>query len=372
MNNKRVKTMKYILTTIPNFIVKNDYDVANLTKKDSHPLDLLRGNSGNCMFWEGTKKIIQNQTSCELLDIHVFLENKDKYIDKIESVALTLANCINSVNYDQLNSYYELTKDLNCKKFIFSIGAQSKKLNKRKFTENELVTYNKVLPFFDNVYLRGQYTYDLLKYNDIPLDNMKVVGCPSIFSKKINTDDIKEKFRKLKNLSESEIKVGINFPQVYQHEKLYNLFTNIMSNEDVYTLAVDGKEWYDFVNNDKKLNIKQCDALFKNKDNFKFANNVFKLMDFFADKTDFMFGTRIHGTILGLCAGLPSMCIAFDSRTYELCEQMNIPYINCINKSINFKNKNELIKIFKNNFDVSKLDLLKKTIINNYKLYKIL
>ena len=116
--------MKYILTTIPNFIVKNDYDVANLTKKDSHPLDLLRGNSGNCMFWEGTKKIIQNETSCELLDIHVFLKNKDKYIDKIESVALTLANCINSVNYDQLNSYYELTKDLNCKKFIFSIGTK--------------------------------------------------------------------------------------------------------------------------------------------------------------------------------------------------------------------------------------------------------
>ena len=63
MNNKRVKTMKYILTTIPNFIIKNDYDVANLTKKDSHPLDLLVRNS-NCMFWEGTK-IIQNQTCVE-------------------------------------------------------------------------------------------------------------------------------------------------------------------------------------------------------------------------------------------------------------------------------------------------------------------
>ena len=49
---------------------------------------------------------------------------------------------------------------------------------------------------------------------------------------------------------------------------------------------------------------------------------------------------------------------------------MNIPYINCISKPIDFKNKNELIEIFKNNFDLSKMDAFKKTISNNKKLYK--
>jgi hypothetical protein len=365
--------MKYILTNIPNFILNDDYDFINLnkTEKDLHPVKLMGKNAGNCMFWESTKKIIQNQTSCELLHFRTFDENKENYIDKIESVVLVLANNINSASYTQLNVYHNIIKDLNCKKYLFSIGAQNDTLDMRKFTEHEIVLYNKFLPCFEYAYLRGQYTYDLLKYNEMPLNNVKVVGCPSILLKPIDTDNIKEKFRKLKNKSNDEIKVGINFPQKNQHEKLYESFKSIMSNKDVYTLAVDGLGWYNFINHGKKLKIKNADKLEKNKDNFKFSNNVFKSMDFFADKSDFMFGTRIHGTILGLCAGLPSMCIAIDSRTYELCEQMNIPYVNCINEPIDFKSKNELIEIFKNNFDVSKLDLLKKTISDNKKLYKI-
>lgn len=43
-----------------------------------------------------------------------------------------------------------------------------------------------------------------------------------------------------------------------------------------------------------------------------------------------MIGSRIHGTILGLMAGLPSMCLVIDARTYELSKQMSIPYINCM------------------------------------------
>lgn len=365
--------MKYILTNIPNFIINDDYDYKNLntTEKDWHPVKLMGLNSGNCMFWESTKKIIQNQTSCELLHYRTFAENKDKYINNIESVVMVLANNICSVTHGQLNVYYNLIEDLNCKKYLFSIGAQNKTLDTRKFTEQELNIYNKFFSCFEYVYLRGQYTYDLLKYNDIPLNNVEVVGCPSILLKPINTDGIKEKFNKLNNKSNDEIKCGINFPMYNQHRKLYKSFKNIMDDIDVFTLVVDGINWYNFINNGKKLKEKNFDKLEKNKDNFKFSNNVFKLMDFFADKTDFMFGTRIHGTILGLCAGLPSMCIAIDSRTHELCEQMNIPYINCINKPIGFKNKNELIEIFKNSFDVSKLDLLKKTIHNNKKLYNI-
>ena len=365
--------MKYILTNIPNFIVNDDYDFINLnkTEKDLHPVKLMGKNAGNCMFWESTKKIIQNQTSCELLYFRTFDENKENYIDKIESVVLVLANNINSASYTHLNVYHNSIKDLNCKKYLFSIGAQNKTLDMRKFTEQEIVVYNKFFPCFEYAYLRGQYTYDLLKYNNVSLSNAKVLGCPSILLKPIDTDGMKEKFNKLKNKSNDELKVGINFPNYNQHRKLYDSFTNIMNDIDVFTLVVDGINWYDFVNNNKKLKIKNADKLEKNKDNLKFSNNVFKLMDFFANKTDFMLGTRIHGTVLGLCAGLPSMCIAIDSRTYELCEQMNIPYINCISKPIDFKNKNELIEIFKNNFDLSKMDAFKKTISNNKNLYKI-
>ena len=42
---------------------------------------------------------------------------------------------------------------------------------------------------------------------------------------------------------------------------------------------------------------------------------------------DFVIGTRIQGVILGIQAGIPSLCIVHDSRTLELCETMKIPYV---------------------------------------------
>jgi Polysaccharide pyruvyl transferase len=42
---------------------------------------------------------------------------------------------------------------------------------------------------------------------------------------------------------------------------------------------------------------------------------------------DFVVGTRIHGVVLGLQAGIPGLCIAHDSRTRELCEILHVPFV---------------------------------------------
>ena len=42
---------------------------------------------------------------------------------------------------------------------------------------------------------------------------------------------------------------------------------------------------------------------------------------------DLVVGTRIHGTILGLQAGVPSLCIVHDARMLELCETLKVPHV---------------------------------------------
>ena len=42
---------------------------------------------------------------------------------------------------------------------------------------------------------------------------------------------------------------------------------------------------------------------------------------------DFVVGTRIHGTVVALQAGVPALCVVHDSRTLELCQTMGIPYV---------------------------------------------
>ena len=47
----------------------------------------------------------------------------------------------------------------------------------------------------------------------------------------------------------------------------------------------------------------------------------------FLRRFDFVVGTRIHGIILGLQVGIPSLCITHDSRTEELCHTLKIPSV---------------------------------------------
>lgn len=42
---------------------------------------------------------------------------------------------------------------------------------------------------------------------------------------------------------------------------------------------------------------------------------------------DVVVGTRIHGVMAGIQAGVPSVCLCIDSRTLELCQTMMIPYV---------------------------------------------
>ncbi len=45
------------------------------------------------------------------------------------------------------------------------------------------------------------------------------------------------------------------------------------------------------------------------------------------EKYDLVVGMRIHGVMAGIQAGIPGLCICIDSRTQELCETMQIPWV---------------------------------------------
>ncbi len=70
-------------------------------------------------------------------------------------------------------------------------------------------------------------------------------------------------------------------------------------------------------------------------------------------KYDFIVGTRIHGIMLALQAGIPALCIVHDSRTLELCQTMEVPHVLAKNISQGIQRK-DLLKLF--NFDPGSFD----------------
>lgn len=328
---------------------------------------------GHYVYLEATKKIIKEQTNLKLLAYQTYKENPEKYKDKIEKIILNLGNTINDKkNLGQISEYNQTLGNIDCKKYIFSIGANSKNLNYKNFDDSEKQLYTEFFEKFEYCYLRGKFTYNLLKHNDIPMKNLQMVGCPSILLNEIRAFEIKNKFIDIlqsyvKTGNLERYNLGITFSS-NSEVKIYNQLKNLMSDPNVYTVALHGGNWSNFVNFGHKLEVNHPNAeeINKNQKNFVFNHNINKTINYIKENMDVMIGTHIYGVIMGILAEIPSMCIVTDASSFELCEQLNIPYINCIKKPIYFDTKHELFKTFMENYD------FRKTLKDNSNLYDIM
>jgi hypothetical protein len=78
-------------------------------------------------------------------------------------------------------------------------------------------------------------------------------------------------------------------------------------------------------------------------------------------RADFLFGSRIHGVMMALQAGVPAMCAVHDSRTQELCEAMDVPNVSLYDEpwaNGNF-NWGNIRAAFERQFDPSTFDRLR-------------
>ena len=93
-----------------------------------------------------------------------------------------------------------------------------------------------------------------------------------------------------------------------------------------------------------------------------------------------MIGTRIHGVMLALQAGVPALCIAHDSRTLELCKVMHVPYV-LWKEVIDGVQREDLIRMLNfdpDAFDKNRLnlslaysDFLMRNNIENYRVLNV-
>ncbi|MFC3459224.1 polysaccharide pyruvyl transferase family protein [Massilia haematophila] len=83
----------------------------------------------------------------------------------------------------------------------------------------------------------------------------------------------------------------------------------------------------------------------------------------FVRRFDFVIGTRIHGVMLALQAGIPGLCIAHDSRTKELCETMKVPHV-AASEVIGGIRRDELPRLFR--FDPDEFDANRARLAGEY------
>lgn len=81
-------------------------------------------------------------------------------------------------------------------------------------------------------------------------------------------------------------------------------------------------------------------------------------------RAEFFVGSRIHGVVLALQAGTPALCVAWDTRTLELCKTLGVPFVSLYEEpwlSGNFS-LNDLRNAFESLFDSSGFDRRRRSL----------
>lgn len=299
---------------------------------------LLGLNTGNMMFATALQKVLGPTEGC---DWGATLEAFDPraVAEKHDCIVIAAANWLQPrLDFGPLATKIEET-GLPC--FVIGIGAQAGSFNSAPELLDGTKRFLKVVSERSTeIAVRGPFTAEVLESHGIT--NVCVSGCPSLLMashapiSKISTPIRKIAIAGSRGLPNERI-----FASKTATQLLSRRFSKMLLTDDVEFIAqaelpeieialsdarYDGirPEWLDFIERYYEAPIADVAPALAKK------MKVFFNMDDWIDHlrtVDFVFGTRLHGTIVSLIAGTPALMIVHDSRTREMAEIMNIPAI---------------------------------------------
>lgn len=189
-----------------------------------------------------------------------------------------------------------------------------------------------------NVALRGQTTFDLVASKGLD-DRCIVIGCPSNFINPSATLG-REIYRRRAN-GLRRIAVAAGNPFLPQFKKLEQSLVKLMEEGDgmyvcqhpVDMLRLQRGE-YGQISRKNYMTYRDYICPELDDDSFllwfrRYAHAFTSVPEWLSvlNGFDVVIGTRIHGVMAAIQAGLPGICLCIDSRTLELCRTMLIPHV---------------------------------------------
>lgn len=306
---------------------KNQFNPFDYSQKTNTALASMGLNSGNNVFGFAIQKMLLSST--ENVQIHTIqwvMNNTDKINNEFDLVLYSPANILAEwANKEMLPKWTECLKKIRIPFTFIGVGAQAKIDYNLDFVQNiQNNAYNFIKAILNTggrLGLRGYFTAEVVKKLGFKDEDFSVLGCPSLY---MNGPDLKIQ---KKEISKTQIKPIFNgnriwFNSEYHHyfsdypqsifvcqDLFYSLLYDINSFTNEYYFLQDGLFLDLFKNNRIKL---YCDYLAWDKD--------LKEQNF-----NFCVGSRIHGNVTSILAGIPSFVDSIDSRTRELAEFFDIP-----------------------------------------------
>lgn len=311
----------------------DNWDSAKVIAKN-----MIGGNAGNMLFSYSVARALM----CEDIVIDTTLTDRrftDAEVDRInqeyECFVLPLANAFRITFDKEMVCLIELIRRLTIPCIVIGVGVQAKvdETMKQDFVFDDLSKQfiKEILGKSSMIGVRGEITADYMKkLGFIEEKDFTVIGCPSMY---MHGDHLELKEpRDLTPHSAVSVNRKINISKklhrfIVRSSKLFENYMYVPQGIDDLKLLYTGTP----IDRNKYPNIPKMypdtieHKIYASGHEIGFTN-VNAWLEFLRER-DFSFGTRIHGNMAAVLAGIPVYIFAPDARILELARYHNIQHM---------------------------------------------
>lgn len=238
----------------------------------------------------------------------------------------------------------EVLRRLKLPVLAFGIGAQAPVSGKLELSEDSKTVLKLISDSTASVGVRGTYSAEVM--HELGIKNARIIGCPTAFRN--NRPDLAIRLPALDSVSQVGVTLRREVSKHYAKDiKRYLTFhrdlVKAMADRFEVTLMSQGEV------EEKKLALgtpeqkqegmaalrengwamawyldEQMEALYRDR---MFYSDIVAGYEQLVRKLDLVLGYRLHGNLMALANGTPSIYFTYDSRTVEFAETFQIPSV---------------------------------------------
>ncbi len=313
------------------------YDYANLASHIDH-----YHNIGDAFVFDSSLKLLNFETLDTLPIDHVDPAMIDRLNTEYDYVFLRGSNYVHAeMDWAQAP---DVLRRLKIPVIAFGIGAQAPVSGKLELSEDSKTVLKLIADSTASLGVRGTYSAEVL--NDLGIRNVRIIGCPTAFRN--NNPGLAIRLPPLDQVKTAGVTLRREVSKTYAQDiQRYLTFhrdlVKAMADRFEVTLMSQGEA------EEKKLALgtpeqkaaamaalkdnawatswyldEQVEGLYRNR---MFYSDVVADYERLVRGLDLVLGYRLHGNLMALANGTPSIYFTYDSRTVEFADTFKIPSV---------------------------------------------
>lgn len=317
----------------------------NLSPKVVLNRNTIGSNTGNLLFFNSVVRTLMTEDDTEFALANPLEKGRNAIETALSGADLLVMPFANAFRKDfNIRAWVDCINAAKIPCVVVGIGAQfpldlgnNKGSGCAGLDKNALDFCRAVLKKSASIGVRGEITYDYLRWLGLSHDEVDIIGCPSMFSNpqlKIHNSQLGGELSNLKiatNGSGFSKSTGADYRNPPQFLKFLNRIWKeypgsvLIPQELDEGLAVWQGRDPDRARFEPTYPHSPNDPMFR-QNRVRFFVNAPSWLEYLGG-FDFVVGNRIHGTVAALLGGTPAMLVPTDSRTLELARYHEIPHI---------------------------------------------